>query len=77
MPEGFDALLDWVQVIPATQANVRRGEKQVVYSCNDRPTDSLFNNMTMFLHGFVHLQNLLPLGNWNGYVFIGGIVQTC
>ena len=70
MPQGFDALLDWIQVIPATQPNARRGEKRVVYSCRDRPADSVFSDMTMFLHGFVHSQNLLPLGNWNGCVLI-------
>lgn len=66
VPQGFDALLDWVRVVPTGGGNARLGEKRVVYV--DDVGGNATEDVTFIVHGFVHSLNLAPLGNWNGCV---------
>lgn len=68
MPQGYDALFDWIQVVPVAGPDAKSGEKRVVYTCRDRPSGNLSVDVTILVHRFVHSLNLAPLGNWNGYV---------
>ncbi|PIL33131.1 hypothetical protein GSI_04580 [Ganoderma sinense ZZ0214-1] len=68
VPLTTDAMLDWMEIIPALGPTTRVGEKRIIYT--SRVLDSEMKvqppvDITFFVHSFIRSINVEPLGNWS------------